>query len=523
MLVVALIICFAVFQACPAIRNAGDEDLHIRDERSSPQLKFEGCYSDTEDNVLQGSNVKHFTASDNHNIYCTNKCQEEGFAISSTKGSDCYCSNVLPLPRLYSNLEEEASGTDGPCSTTCPGAYTSQGCEGEECCGGPSAYSVYIVGDIDALKQLTRRIASNLEDICFLSEVMNTISGPTSKLSRSYSSTHTFPTTVIVKSVTFQLYYGNNNNANFQLKDVNGVILADKNGVKSVKKRSAPYSIEYEPYYYSKTYNPPLCVKSVVVSSPSSFNLGVNYVAYSSISALDISAYGNSVNSEGNQGPKECTLTVNPSSSSQESYSCTAVATAPDNQVELEMRSMEKLLESTEPIKEEPESSFDIMIDNQFGNTDLVLSKSYEVTVSFGESWSTEHGVDITVTIGAEFEAGALFAKATTSFELAVGYSFSSGYEKSISKEVTEAFEVEGTAEPGTKLEVRLFKSQMPVEVKWRAELFALGHVTISTGGKSVDKPLVELLSDEQRKLFAFGSIDYGERKTVIARSNTIT
>ena len=55
MLVVALIICFAVFQACPAIRNAGDEDVHIRDERSSPQLKFEGCYSDTEDNVLQGS------------------------------------------------------------------------------------------------------------------------------------------------------------------------------------------------------------------------------------------------------------------------------------------------------------------------------------------------------------------------------------------------------------------------------------------------------------------------------------
>ena len=91
---------------------------------------------------------------------------------------------------------------------------------------------------------------------------------------------------------------------------------------------------------------------------------------------------------------------------------------------------------------------------------DLTLSKSYEVTTSFSESWSTEHGFDLSITVGVEFEAGVLFAKATTTFELSTGYSFSSGYEKSKGIDVTESFLVETVASPGTKVVTRFFKSE---------------------------------------------------------------
>ena len=35
-------------------------------------------------------------------------------------------------------------------------------CIGDECCGGPTAYSVYLVGSIDALLQLERRVIQGL-------------------------------------------------------------------------------------------------------------------------------------------------------------------------------------------------------------------------------------------------------------------------------------------------------------------------------------------------------------------------
>ena len=45
---------------------------------------------------------------------------------------------------------------NGPCSVTCPGSITTAPCQGDECCGGPNANSVYFVGQIDAMKQLER-------------------------------------------------------------------------------------------------------------------------------------------------------------------------------------------------------------------------------------------------------------------------------------------------------------------------------------------------------------------------------
>ena len=92
--------------------------------------------------------------------------------------------------------------------------------------------------------------------------------------------------------------------------------------------------------------------------------------------------------------------------------------------------SIDKLIQSEEPIQEELATDFDIVNDNLHGTTDQTLIKSYSVTTSFSESWSTQAGVDVTVKIGAEFEAGTLFTRAKSTFELSVGFSFSFGWSK---------------------------------------------------------------------------------------------
>ena len=77
--------------------------------------------------------------------------------------------------------------------------------------------------------------------------------------------------------------------------------------------------------------------------------------------------------------------------------------------------------------------------DNTFGSSDSPWHCVKETT-GFKESWSTEHGFNLEVTVGAQFEAGTLFAKATTTFELSLGYSFMSGYSKSQTYKRSETF-----------------------------------------------------------------------------------
>ena len=83
----------------------------------------------------------------------------------------------------------------------------------------------------------------------------------------------------------------------------------------------------------------------------------------------------------------------------------------------------------------------------------------------------------------------------------------------------------------GAKMEVRFFKAAIPVKVKWRASIFADGYVFVSfvdpvTGDSLMEKPkllhLSQLLSYDERKLFAFGTIDYGERTTLEALTKVV-
>ena len=133
--------------------------------------------------------------------------------------------------------------------------------------------------------------------------------------------------------------------------------------------------------------------------------------------------------------------------------------------------------------------------------------------------------------MAAEFQTGVFFAKATTKFEVTAGYSFSKAYTNTKSKQYSSTFGIEGKVPKGAKMEVRFFKSDTPVQVKWRASIFADGYVLVKlhhpvTGASVIEKPtklhLSEILSHSERTLFAFGTINYGKRSTLIARTKVV-
>ena len=193
-------------------------------------------------------------------------------------------------------------------------------------------------------------------------------------------------------------------------------------------------------------------------------------------------------------------------------------------ETQLVLKSVEKLLESDEPIIEAPFAQWDLLCDNYFGGDDLACEKHFEESAGFSETYSTEHGVSVGVKFGLEVENNALFAKSKKTFELSLGYSFTKGYSKTTENTKTEGFSIQLTVQKGTKAEVRFFKSDQPVRIKWRANFFADGGVLIDYGGVGIKKTihLSRLLSYDQRKLFALGTVDYGERPTIIARTRTV-
>ena len=435
-----VLFCATTIVFCSPIAISDQLEHHLN-KRAAAELRFEGCFSDTENKVLQSA--KKFYATDNTNAECVDKCAEKAFAISSTKGSYCYCTNTLPVPRLWKANNKNASGISGPCSKACPGTRAAQRnipCQGDECCGGPNAYSVYLSGEIDVLKQLLRRITSNQ-----------------------------------ITRLGYDKYYR---------KDID----CDNPSPKH------EFFCLIAPFFESNFY-------------------------------YEVSAIARSVNSRGSQGIKNCTLRTG-FQLRYENYSCADQISLPAKHAYLRVKSMERMMVQVETLDEELATDYDIVNDNLKGSNNLKVIKTYDVTTSFSESWSTEHGFDVSVTVGAEFETDAILAKATTTFEASAGYSFTSGYEKSKGIDVTESFSVETEASPGTKVTTRFFKSVVPVEVKWRANIFAYGYVRLTNAFdrnnvKYSEQNIVGLLTYDEREFFAFGTLDYGQRKQMIARSET--
>ena len=117
-----------------------------------------------------------------------------------------------------------------------------------------------------------------------------------------------------------------------------------------------------------------------------------------------------------------------------------------------------------------------------------------------------------------------MFAKAKNTFELSTGFSFSAGFEQTKGESVSETFDVKTVAAPGTKVETRFFKSEMPVKINWRANILVNGYVHIEDysgryTSKISDPEIGKVLTYNERKIFAFGTWNFGDRKTLIARS----
>ena len=166
-----------------------------------------------------------------------------------------------------------------------------------------------------------------------------------------------------------------------------------------------------------------------------------------------------------------------------------------DNEcTDLMLVAMEKLLKSEEVLKKDPFSKWDIICDNIYRVDDSPYEKVYTVNTGFTQTWTTEHGFDLSKTVGTSFEVDAFFASVTTSFELSFGYSFTNSYTKSMTKEVSESFKAGGLVPPGAKMEIRFFKADIPVKMKWRASKFADGYVLVSfvdpvTGDSLMENP----------------------------------
>ena len=117
-----------------------------------PTGTFDGCYSDKSSQILGNSGVM-FESDTNINANCAIACKEKGFTVASTNGHTCYCTNALPYPQLFPANDSRAAGKSGPCDVTCPGAWTENDCQSDECCGGEGAYSVFIVERLQMTRQ----------------------------------------------------------------------------------------------------------------------------------------------------------------------------------------------------------------------------------------------------------------------------------------------------------------------------------------------------------------------------------
>ena len=118
-----------------------------RFRRLAKDVVFDGCFGGTLGDVVQNS--FHEVVDYNTNAICSDKCKELGSAVAFSRNSSCYCGDDYPLPVLEQPDNINATGLHGNCSYWCPGALSdnrSKSCSGEYCCGGPSAYSVYLVG-----------------------------------------------------------------------------------------------------------------------------------------------------------------------------------------------------------------------------------------------------------------------------------------------------------------------------------------------------------------------------------------
>lgn len=127
------------------------------DERSK-LTRFSGCYAGC---GRFGSYLLSFKLS---NKICIEYCANNAYAFAATRDTFCGCTNsLLSLIPVKGRMGEEGNMNTkkSSCTTPCPDtdAYKNKkNCIGDNCCGGPSAYSTYATGKIDIATILATRI-----------------------------------------------------------------------------------------------------------------------------------------------------------------------------------------------------------------------------------------------------------------------------------------------------------------------------------------------------------------------------
>ncbi len=109
------------------------DDVANQKKRKVSSYTVFGCFSSLPHVRLTKQMSGH-----NSNVKCQDECRDKGYMFASTKGDQCQCGNTFPRGKKVD---------DNRCTTRCRSWSPCH--EPLSCCGGPSAYSVSIVGGID--------------------------------------------------------------------------------------------------------------------------------------------------------------------------------------------------------------------------------------------------------------------------------------------------------------------------------------------------------------------------------------
>ena len=521
---------------------------------SANAFHFQGCYSDSDGSILQNPSTVSQSFSDNLNSDCAEFCKDEGFAVSTTNGPSCYCTNTLPTPIIFSPGNPNAGGAGGRCVTPCPGTALakygySRDCVDDECCGGPTAYSVYLVGSIDALLQLERRVVQGLmsndhllinhlfpeigqqEIVNGWTQIMSDGSFTSGVKSFTAASGITGRQPELSGELVYEESYGNFYKLDVDfgqtctITELSQRLTGQNSHTASlyfVYRNDEDVTIRYRHYGDSPIDSTTYTSDTIDGGLEGVRKLMLGYLGQQKLYlwefkakgtcnfGIDVVASGRTADKDGVQGIKTYHLSYN-SYTNIEELSKTGVE--PDvRQLTMKIQNMEKVLKYNDPVQEAPlGSSYECTLAS--GESDCW--GVYTVSLLVGETFTTSAGINIGTTEGSEVSYNSLFLNAKNIFSLPIGYSLAFEYSTSETSSGTTAFRINSLGQAGERVLVFFTESYTPTTLSWRATISASGAVRVTINGIEKELDLTTLLTTSQRNFFALGSIDF-EKQHVI-------
>ena len=230
--------------------------------------------------------------------------------------------------------------------------------------------------------------------------------------------------------------------------------------------------------------------------------------------ALEVRLAGQTATSKGDGAISECVIAADGNYSA---YSC---QNANASTVAFPVSEIAKKDQFDSPIQETPLKTYDVVLDNKQGTEEQTLVKTYTVAKSAASTWNVEAGVSVSVEYSntATVKVGMVFEH-EVSFGLTLGFSFTFGYSKTSTESETDSLQIRLVAPAGGNASATFVQQLVPRRVRWKATFATRGHVGVMFQEETVnDVDLARVLTEEQRSIYGFGVIDYGERPVVIAR-----